>query len=393
MASNGNKVANPQLSSPYFVNNWNYGRPFNPKIDALAWNILPWKVVISSTIGMAFLLVWLIFGLPHVHRFSPYAYILLVPALIVILGLPVFAMIAIPMSYILDPPAAGNPEKYFTFKPSMESWKGRKIPVLTLYEAFFAGELSLAINPETNKPYDLLQVMYHRSEFARFVIEWAHVEFFFLKFIPELLRHTRSQDVEQVREHYDRGDDFYAAFLGETMIYTSGIFQNENETLEQAQRNKLELVAQKIHLKKGEFHLDLGCGWGALINHFAKEYGTISTGITLGKNQTEWANQWAKRNNVSANAKALCMDYRDSPRPANPSGKYNKITCLEMSEHVGVKYYSTFCSQIYDLLDDDGIFFLQIAGLRRAWQYEDFTWGLFMGKYVFPGADASCPVG
>jgi len=84
------------------------------------------------------------------------------------------------------------------------------------------------------------------------------------------------------------------------------------------------------------------------------------------------------------------MDYRDIPVP---EGKYNKITCLEMAEHVGVRHFSSFCKQVYDMLEDDGVFFLQIAGLRKSWQYEDLTWGLFMNKYIFPGADASTPLG
>jgi len=84
------------------------------------------------------------------------------------------------------------------------------------------------------------------------------------------------------------------------------------------------------------------------------------------------------------------MDYRDIPVP---TGGYNKITCLEMAEHVGVRHFRAFAKQIYDMLDDDGVFFLQIAGIRKSWQYEDLIWGLFMNKYIFPGADASLPLG
>ncbi|KAJ2761673.1 hypothetical protein IWQ57_005986 [Coemansia nantahalensis] len=82
------------------------------------------------------------------------------------------------------------------------------------------------------------------------------------------------------------------------------------------------------------------------------------------------------------------MDYRDTPRRP----RYNCISCLEMAEHVGVRKFNEFLLQVRDMLEDDGLFYLQIAGLRGAWQYEDFSWGLFMAKYVFPGADASCPL-
>lgn len=200
-------------------------------------------------------------------------------------------------------------------------------------------------------------------------------------------------DEEQVRDHYDRGDDFYAWFLGPRMIYTSGIISdiNDEESLEQLQDNKLAIVCEKIGLKKGEKLLDLGCGWGTLARFASVNYGAKATGITLGRNQTAWGNNALRKVGVTEEqSNILCMDYRDTPVPA---GGYDKITCLEMAEHVGVRHFGKFLKQVYDMLDDDGVFFLQIAGLRKSWQYEDLIWGLFMNKYVFPGADASTPLG
>jgi cyclopropane fatty-acyl-phospholipid synthase-like methyltransferase len=137
--------------------------------------------------------------------------------------------------------------------------------------------------------------------------------------------------------------------------------------------------------------LDIGCGWGTLAKHASVHYGAKVTGITLGRNQTAWGNGGLRRAGIAdAQSNILCMDYRDIPVPA---GGYNKITCLEMAEHVGVRHFGAFLKQVYDMLDDDGVFFLQIAGLRKSWQYEDLIWGLFMNKYVFPGADASTPLG
>ncbi len=196
-----------------------------------------------------------------------------------------------------------------------------------------------------------------------------------------------------MRDHYDRGDDFYGWFLGPRMIYTSGLIAdiNKEETLEQLQDNKLSAVCEKIELKEGERLLDIGCGWGTLARFASKNYGAKATGITLGRNQTAWGNGALRKVGVpEEQSKILCMDYRDIPVP---EGRYNKITCLEMAEHVGVRHFSSFCKQVSDMLDDDGIFFLQIAGLRKSWQYEDLIWGLFMNKYVFPGADASTPLG
>ena len=200
-------------------------------------------------------------------------------------------------------------------------------------------------------------------------------------------------DEEQVRDHYDRGDDFYGWFLGPRMIYTSGIVSDihREESLEQLQDNKLAIVSEKIGLKRGEKLLDIGCGWGTLAKYASVNYGAHATGVTLGRNQTAWGNHALRKAGISEDqSRILCMDYRDIPVP---EGGFNKITCLEMAEHVGIRYLGKFFSQVYHMLDDDGVFFLQIAGLRKAWQYEDLIWGLFMNKYIFPGADASTPLG
>lgn len=200
-------------------------------------------------------------------------------------------------------------------------------------------------------------------------------------------------DEEQVRDHYDRGDDFYSWFLGPRMIYTSGIISDihREETLEELQDNKLAIVCERIGLKKGETMLDIGCGWGTLAKYASVNYGAQATGITLGKNQTAWGNRNLRNEGIpEEQSRILCMDYRDIPVPV---GGYSKITSLEMVEHVGIKNLSSFLKQCYDMLDDDGVFFLQYSGLRKSWQYEDLIWGLFMNKYIFPGADASSPLG
>jgi cyclopropane fatty-acyl-phospholipid synthase-like methyltransferase len=177
------------------------------------------------------------------------------------------------------------------------------------------------------------------------------------------------------------------------MIYTSGIISDihKEETLEQLQDNKLAIVCEKIGLKAGEKLLDIGCGWGTLAKFASINFGAKATGVTLGRNQTAWGNNGLRKAGISEEqSNILCMDYRDIPVPA---GNYDKITCLEMAEHVGVRHFAGFLKQVHDMLDDDGVFFLQVAGLRKAWQYEDLIWGLFMNKYIFPGADASTPLG
>lgn len=172
------------------------------------------------------------------------------------------------------------------------------------------------------------------------------------------------------------------------MIYTSGVAYSLNDNLEEMQQHKLDIVSEKIQLNSNDKLLDIGCGWGTLAINSAKKFGCQATGVTIAKEGRDWAVERAKECGVSDKARFLLMDYRDIPK----NEKYTKITCLEMAEHVGVWRFSTFIQQVYDLLEDDGTFFLQIAGLRYAWQWEDLVWAMFMGRYIFPGADASCPL-
>jgi cyclopropane fatty-acyl-phospholipid synthase-like methyltransferase len=173
------------------------------------------------------------------------------------------------------------------------------------------------------------------------------------------------------------------------MVYTSGFFENPKQSLEQAQDNKMELVCRKLQLQKDERLLDIGCGWGTLARYAAKTYGVDATGVTIAERQTEFGNGRLKEWGIKPEqARILCKDYRDISR----SETYDKIVSLEMVEHVGVKNLLSFYEQVRDLLKDDGIFLLQWTGLRRGLRPEDLIWGLFMNKYIFPGADASlCP--
>ncbi|KAH8598217.1 S-adenosyl-L-methionine-dependent methyltransferase [Bisporella sp. PMI_857] len=282
----------------------------------------------------------------------------------------------------------GRPvEHYLTFKDEADRQKysGRnKIPMETFHNMYFDGKVDFN--------GDCLEVMEYRHDWASFRFTLGLFHHVFFNFVPEVIMHTRSQDEEQVRDHYDRGDDFYGWFLGPRMIYTSGIISDKNreETLEELQDNKMAIVCEKIGLQKGETLLDIGCGWGTLAKFASVHFGAKTTGITLGRNQTAWGNNGLRKAGIpEEQSKILCMDYRDIPVP---EAKYDKITCLEMAEHVGIRHLVTFLRQVNDMMNDDGVFFIQVAGLRKTWQYEDLVWGLFMNKYVFPGADASTPL-
>lgn len=254
-----------------------------------------------------------------------------------------------------------------------------KIPIDTLWEAYFDGAIDI--------PGDIYALLDDRHLVAKHPFTQEHVKYFVTKFVPEFAVHNKKIDEKLVRWHYDRGDDFFGAFLGARMVYTSGFFTNPNQSVEQAQDQKMDLVCQKLDLKPGQRFLDIGCGWGTLTMHAAKHYGVDATGVTLSKNQAEFGNERIRANGLEGKARILCMDYRDIPK-----GTFDRISNLEMVEHVGVKNLKPFYEQVYSLLADDGLFLMQWTGLRRNSKMEDLVWGLFMAKYVFAGADASLPL-
>ena len=267
----------------------------------------------------------------------------------------------------------------FHDKSLVKKYGNRKVPIADFVDDYISKRLSLKVDVRS-------LFTKHRNDLFRFCLGWSHLKFVFQTLLPQGMAHDQRMDVGEVQWVYDRGNDFYRAFLGPMMIYTSAIFKSYDETLEEAQRNKLDLVCQKIQLKPKEKLLDIGCGWGTLGIHASKFFNAEVTGVSISKEQLEWARVRAKEAEASTVEYKL-MDYRDIPKT-----KFNKITCLEMAEHVGVKNFPAFMRQVFDMLEDDGIFYLQIAGLRRRWQFEDFCWGIFMGTWIFPAADASLPL-
>ena len=277
----------------------------------------------------------------------------------------------------------------FFADPSLETrYASRPIPMATLIEAYVKGDADIP---------DIDALLEARHELVAFTLTPGHVRFLVTRMIPEWLIHSRAQDRRIVRDHYDRGDDFFEAFLGETMVYTSGYFRDPGESLEQAQRNKMDLVCRKLMVRPDDELLDVGCGWGTLAAHAAKHFGAAATGITVAQRGAAYGNAAIARQGLEGRARIECLDYRDIPRK-----KYDRIVSLEMVEHVGVKNLSTYFEVVRDRLKDDGLFLLQWCGLRPGGEHgvppagmrpEDMVWGLFMNEHIFSGADASLPLG
>jgi len=202
----------------------------------------------------------------------------------------------------------------------------------------------------------------------------------------QALVHSTGENAVQMPVAYNKGHDWFEHTLGKAMVYTCAVYQDESTSLFDAQINKLDFVAQSIGLRQGDNLLDIGCGWGRLIEHMATKYGANATGITLSSDQKEYAE---KNIITSKNARIVLHDFMTWDIPEK---SFDKITTLEMFEHVGIKYYTTGLKRIHRLLKDDGTLYFQVAGLRPSFQWRDFIWGMFMNEHVFPGADASTPL-
>lgn len=256
---------------------------------------------------------------------------------------------------------------------------GNKVPFAHIFEDYIHGRIDI--------DGDFRDFIANRTDYSNYRLVADHFKFFFSRFIPEVTLHSKKQDERIVQDHYDRGNDFFNWFLGPRMIYTSAFFNDVDQTLEEGQDQKMNLVCDKLQLKAGESMLDIGCGWGTLALHAARERGADATGVTIATQGAAYATEQIAKAGYQDSARILRMDYRDIPYR-----RYDKISCLEMAEHVGVKNFRKFMKQISSMLEDDGLFYLQIAGLKAGIHPESLVWGLFMSKYIFSGADASMPL-
>jgi cyclopropane-fatty-acyl-phospholipid synthase len=181
---------------------------------------------------------------------------------------------------------------------------------------------------------------------------------------------------ENVSHHYDLSNDFYRLFLDEDMQYSCAYYLQENETLEQAQRNKKRHIASKLLLEPGQRILDIGSGWGGLALYLATLADVEVVGVTLSKEQYEYSLQRAKVLGLEARVRFKLRDYRDV------EGPFDRIVSVGMFEHVGVRHYGEFFTKIYDLLTDSGVALIHSIGHMSP----PGTASPWLRKYIFPGA-------
>ena len=178
-----------------------------------------------------------------------------------------------------------------------------------------------------------------------------------------------------VASHYDLSDKLYDLFLDKTRQYSCAYFESEKDSLYQAQMNKMDRLADKLHLKKGDNVLDIGCGWGSLSRHFNSEYGCNVKGISLSEEQISYCLKKQKSSKNSKDLEYSLQDYR------NETNHYDKIVSVGMFEHVGKPFYNTYFKKVNDLLSDEGIAVIHTIGNVRTPKLTP----AFIRKYIFPG--------
>lgn len=189
-------------------------------------------------------------------------------------------------------------------------------------------------------------------------------------------RSKRNQK-EEVSSHYDIGNDFYRLWLDKTMSYSCGYFQNEEDTLYDAQVHKVDRILKKLYLKEGMELLDIGCGWGYLLIRAAKEYGVKGLGITLSTEQKTKFEERIKEEGLEGQISVELMDYRDL---SSSHRQFDRVVSVGMLEHVGRPNYELFIKNVDAVLKNRGLFLLHfISGLK---EHHGDPW---IKKYIFPG--------
>ena len=178
-----------------------------------------------------------------------------------------------------------------------------------------------------------------------------------------------------VAHHYDLSDDLYSLFLDPKKQYSCGYFINENDTLEDAQNNKIQHIIKKLNIKPNQKVLDIGCGWGSLAIDIAKSNNCEVTGITLSENQFNYCVKKAKKLNLENQVTFKLIDYRQLDE------KFDRIVSVGMFEHVGRKFYKNFFNKIDNLLNDDGVSLVHTIGSVNP-PRDPHPW---ITKYIFPG--------
>jgi cyclopropane-fatty-acyl-phospholipid synthase len=206
----------------------------------------------------------------------------------------------------------------------------------------------------------------------------------FLKPILKCLHYLNQNSVKgsriNISKHYDLGNDFFSLFLDSTMMYSSAVFKNSQDSLYQGSMHKLEMICQGLELNAQDHVIEIGSGWGGFAIYAAQNYGCKVTTTTISKQQYLFVKQKIKDLKLAHKIIVLLSDYR------HLKGKYSKLVSIEMLEAVGYQYYDTYFKACSHLLKPNGIAFIQTITITDQ-RYEKAKHSVdFIQRYIFPGS-------
>ncbi len=198
-------------------------------------------------------------------------------------------------------------------------------------------------------------------------------------------KNTKSGSRKNIMAHYDLGNSFYEKWLDKSMTYSSALFNQNTQTLQEAQNAKYASLAEQINLQPGDTVLEIGSGWGGFAEYAAKERGAHITGLTISPAQYEYAQERMYKQGLNEKVEIRLQDYRDV------KGSFDKVASIEMFEAVGKEYWPVYFSKVHNSLKPNGKAGLQIITIADRF-YENYSKGTdFIQRYVFPGGMLPSP--
>jgi cyclopropane-fatty-acyl-phospholipid synthase len=197
--------------------------------------------------------------------------------------------------------------------------------------------------------------------------------------------HSKGRDAASISHHYDVSNTFYEWVLGPSMAYTCACYPRDDATLEEAQTTKFDLVARKLGLREGMRLLDVGCGWGGMVMHAAREYGVKALGVTLSQQQASWAQQAIAEAGLSELAEVRHLDYRDVPETG-----FDAVSSIGLTEHIGKDNLPAYFAFLYGKLKPGGRLLNHCITRPDDVQATRNRTG-FINRYVFPDGELEGP--